>query len=348
MTRSIRIRALLIVALAMWPTPLFAQDRTNITSGTTLPTSCTVGDVFMKTGTSANIYACLVTNTWTASGGGGTPAGSSGNLQINNAGSFGAYAGSAASANQVVTAIDASGAVSSAAVTNAMLAGSIQASKLVGTDIATVGTITSGTWNGTTIGVTKGGTGLTAGTSGGVPTFTGSGVMTSSGALTANMPVIGGGAAAVVGVGTVSGNTTKFATMSGSITSGNCVKVDASGNLVDFGGACGGTGSPGGSDTQVQFNDSSSFGGDAGLVFNKTSNVLTTTGAIVTAGINNAYVTKTANYTLTATDGVVECLTNAFTITAPRRRVSSTGRSRSSRMGRIGGRSRPAASPSGC
>ena len=46
-------------------------------------------------------------------------------------------------------------------VTNTMLAGSITASKLVGTDINTVGTITTGTWNGTKIGVTNGGTGLT-------------------------------------------------------------------------------------------------------------------------------------------------------------------------------------------
>lgn len=37
-------------------------------------------------------------------------------------------------------------------VTNAMLAGSIASSKLVGSDIATVGTITSGTWQGTAIG----------------------------------------------------------------------------------------------------------------------------------------------------------------------------------------------------
>lgn len=47
-------------------------------------------------------------------------------------------------------------------VTNAMLAGSIAASKLIGTDIATVGTITTGTWSATTIAVAKGGTGLTA------------------------------------------------------------------------------------------------------------------------------------------------------------------------------------------
>ncbi len=312
-----RFRSLLIAALAFWPTALYAQDRTNISSGATLPATCIVGDVYMKTGTSAGVYACLTTNTWTASGGGGSPAGSTGNLQINNAGSFGAYAGSTATANQVVTGLDASGAVTSAAVTNAMLAGSIAASKLVGTDIATVGTITTGTWSGTTIGVTKGGTGLTSGTDGGILGFTASGVIASSTALTANLPVIGGGPGATPTVGTRSGNTTKFATMSGSITSGNCVKVDVSGNLVDFGGACGGSGSPGGSDTQVQFNDSSSFGGDAGLVFNKTANTLTSTGTMTAAGYNNAYVTKTSTYTAAVTDGVIECLTNAFTINLP-------------------------------
>jgi hypothetical protein len=46
-------------------------------------------------------------------------------------------------------------------VTNAMLAGSIAASKLVGTDITTVGTITSGTWNGGTLAIANGGTGST-------------------------------------------------------------------------------------------------------------------------------------------------------------------------------------------
>jgi len=40
----------------------------------------------------------------------------------------------------------------------------------------------------------------------------------------------------------------------------------------------GGSGTPGGADTQVQFNDGGSFGGDAGLVFNKTTNKLTGAG----------------------------------------------------------------------
>lgn len=41
----------------------------------------------------------------------------------------------------------------------------------------------------------------------------------------------------------------------------------------------GGGGTPGGSDTQVQFNDSSAFGGDAQFTFNKTSGLVTHTGA---------------------------------------------------------------------
>ena len=54
-------------------------------------------------------------------------------------------------------------------------------------------------------------------------------------------------------------------------------------NVVTVSGAAGGGGgggSPGGSDTQVQFNDSTSFGGDSDLTWNKTTNVLTVTGHI--------------------------------------------------------------------
>ncbi len=50
-------------------------------------------------------------------------------------------------------------AIGAGKVTNSMLAGSIAASKLVGTDIATVGTVTAGTWQATPVAVTYGGTG---------------------------------------------------------------------------------------------------------------------------------------------------------------------------------------------
>jgi hypothetical protein len=46
-------------------------------------------------------------------------------------------------------------------VTNDMLAGGIAVNKLVGTDITSIGTITTGTWNGTTIAIENGGTGST-------------------------------------------------------------------------------------------------------------------------------------------------------------------------------------------
>ena len=48
-------------------------------------------------------------------------------------------------------------------------------------------------------------------------------------------------------------------------------------------------GVPGGSDTQVQFNDGGAFGGDAGLVFNKTDDALTIGGGlVVNDGANDA------------------------------------------------------------
>ncbi len=51
-------------------------------------------------------------------------------------------------------------AIGALKVTNGMLAGSIAASKLVGTDIGTVGTITTGTWQATVVAPAYGGTGV--------------------------------------------------------------------------------------------------------------------------------------------------------------------------------------------
>jgi hypothetical protein len=90
-----------------------------------------------------------------------------------------------------------------------------------------------------TLPVANGGTGLTTGTSGGVLGFTAAGTIASSAALTANLPVIGGGAGATPTVGTRSGNTTAFVTTTGTQTSGDCVTIDANGNHVAAGAACG-------------------------------------------------------------------------------------------------------------
>jgi len=56
---------------------------------------------------------------------------------------------------------------------------------------------------------------------------------------------------------------------------------------VGEGGAGGGT--PGGSDTQVQFNDGGSFGGDDGLTFDKTTNALTVGASTVDGGSAKIY-----------------------------------------------------------
>jgi hypothetical protein len=53
------------------------------------------------------------------------------------------------------------------------------------------------------------------------------------------------------------------------------------GNLDEV-GAGGGAATPGGSDTQVQFNDGGSFAGDSGLAYNKTTGALTVGGKTVT------------------------------------------------------------------
>lgn len=63
----------------------------------------------------------------------------------------------------------------------------------------------------------------------------GSGTVThSSGALTSDQPVFGNGGADIK-VGTKSGSTDEVATVSGSLTSGDLTKSDASGNIVDAG-----------------------------------------------------------------------------------------------------------------
>lgn len=74
------------------------------------------------------------------------------------------------------------------------------------------------TWNGTVLGVTG---------SVNASNFTDS-------ALSTGLPVLSN---APFSTGTLSGNTTEFGTISGALTSGDGIKVDASGNLVDTGAA---------------------------------------------------------------------------------------------------------------
>lgn len=76
------------------------------------------------------------------------------------------------------------------------------------------------------------------------------------------------------------------ATLTAGTSANNLVQLDGSGKLPAVDGSAltgisGGGGSPGGSDTQVQFNDSGSFAGDAGLTYNKSTDVLSATGGVL-------------------------------------------------------------------
>lgn len=76
------------------------------------------------------------------------------------------------------------------------LSGTTLNATVVTSSLTSVGTLTTGTWNATTIAVNKGGTGITAGTSGGILGYTASGTLASSVLLTASALVLGGGAGA--------------------------------------------------------------------------------------------------------------------------------------------------------
>jgi len=64
---------------------------------------------------------------------------------------------------------------------------------------------------------------------------------------------------------------------------GYFLQTDGTGNLswAPANGGNGGNGNPGGANTQVQFNDAGSFGGDAGFTYNKISNILNVNEIIV-------------------------------------------------------------------
>lgn len=70
---------------------------------------------------------------------------------------------------------------------------------------------------------------------------------------------------------------------SGNTTKNQIVGYDGPTGAVTIAGSAVTT-PPGGSNTQVQFNDSSAFGGDAGLTYNKTTDALTVTGNVSSSG----------------------------------------------------------------
>ncbi len=65
-----KMRAILVVVMLAVASGLLLAQATHISTSGTLPTNCRVGDIYNKTGTSAGLYRCSATNTWTAVGSG--------------------------------------------------------------------------------------------------------------------------------------------------------------------------------------------------------------------------------------------------------------------------------------
>ena len=89
------------------------------------------------------------------------------------------------------------------------------------------------------------------------------------------------------------------------------VKTSDLTNVITGGG---GSGTPGGSDTQVQFNDSGAFAGDSDFTFNKTTNTLTTNkvDSFWLRGLNVGNIYDLEAY-LTAVDF---CMTSSLSVTS--------------------------------
>ena len=120
---------------------------------------------------------------------------------------------------------------------------------------------------------------------------------------------------------------------------GYVLATNGSGNLswtVQSGGGGGGT--PGGANTQMQFNDSGAFGGDANVVYNKATNVMTMAGTLVANNMtvgSGAYAFRTTKVKtgVTTTVSAVEiCATEASTVSAIDYTVVATDPSNASRQ----------------
>jgi len=118
---------------------------------------------------------------------------------------------------------------------------------------------------------------------------------------------------------TWNGNTLSLGNISalsiGGGENGYFLQTDGAGNLTwTAGGGGGGNGSPGGSNTQVQYNNAGTFGGDSGFTYNSDTNILTV-GNIFTTAITSDNVVVNSNLTVN-TSAILNVIGNVNTTTS--------------------------------
>lgn len=84
------------------------------------------------------------------------------------------------------------------------------------------------------------------------------------------------------------------------------VRVNVGETGLEFAAASAGT--PGGADTQVQFNDAGAFGGDAGFTYNKATNALSLNGSANSLSLAGSATTAPVTLTASGTDAEVPVL----------------------------------------
>jgi|HubBroStandDraft_6_1064221.scaffolds.fasta_scaffold13905_4 hypothetical protein len=136
--------------------------------------------------------------------------------------------------------------------------------------------------------------------------------------FTANTPLIGNGTGPI-GQGTVSGNTTEFGTVSGSVTATHWAVWDSFGNLIDGGPVSGGGGTitSGTSGQMAAYNGTTSIASTPGFTYNSTNQSEAFTGAAVAGGANLITFTPGAHTGVTSEIQDYTFASHTITITAP-------------------------------